>query len=677
MPTPDDLNTLLQLGNANLRQGNYEEGMDHFRMILRLDPNHVAAHYNIGLALQLSGRFDDAVVSYQQVLKIDPNLVVARNNLGTALKALGRLDEAIACYEQVLRLQPASADALTNLANALAISGKTDAALTNYRQALRLRPGHAPTHYNLGLALFNAGHIPEAIEQFQLVARLDPNHAEALCRLGLALLEQDKVDAAETNFRQALRLDPKLAEAHNGLGTILRQRDEPERAVSCFREALRLKPDFPPALNNLGIALAKQGKEDEAEASFRQAIRIEPGNVDALNNLGKLLMDQGRLEDSAAYYREAIRNKPDAAESYSNLGSVLQSQNKLSEASECYEQALRLDPDHSRTHWNRSLLWLLQGDFERGWPEYEWRWTRPEFHRRGFQQSLWDGADLHGRTILLHVEQGLGDFLQFIRYVPLVKQRGGKVIVECHPSLVRLLTCVEEIDVLLGFGSPLPPFDVQAPLLSLPGIFRTDLDTIPATVPYLRANAQLVEHWRQELASSGSGRTIKIGIAWQGNPTYGADRLRSIPLRQFAPLAQAEGVQLVSLQKGPATSQIADLPGLFQLLDLSTRIDEATENAGSLQNLPRGAFMDTAAIMSCLDLVISSDTVIPHLAGALGVPVWVALPVVPDWRWLLEREDCPWYPTMRLFRQREQGQWPEVFQRMAAALQGMCARRAD
>ena len=668
MPTTDDLKTLLQLGNADLRQGNYEKGIDRFRQILRLDPHHVAAHYNLGLALQLSGRFDEAVVSYQRVLQIDPSLVVARNNLGAAFKALGKLDEAIACYEQVLRLQPASADALANLANALAISGKTNDALTNYRQALRLRPGHAPTHYNLGLALFNAGQIPEAVEQFQLVVRLDPNHAEACCRLGLALLEQDKLDAAETNFRQALRLDPKLADAHNGLGMILARLSQTEQAVSCYREALLLKPNFPPALNNLGIALAKQSKEDEAGDSFRQALRIEPGNVDALNNLGKLLMDQGRLDDSAAYYREAIRIQPDAAESYSNLGSVLQSKNKLSEASECYEQALRLDPDHSRTHWNRSLLWLLQGNFERGWPEYEWRWTRPEFNRRGFQEPLWDGADLDGRTILLHVEQGLGDFLQFIRYISLVKQRGGRVIVECHPALVRLLACVKDIDCLLGFGSPIPPFDVQTPLLSLPGIFRTNIESVPATTPYLTANAQLAERWRKELASSDSGRTIKIGIAWQGNPTYGADRLRSIPLRHFAPLAQVGGVRLVSLQKGLATSQIAELQGLFPLLDLSSRLD---------QDLTRGAFMDTAAIISNLDLVISSDTVIPHLAGALGVPVWVALPVVPDWRWLLEREDSPWYPTMRLFRQKAQGQWPEVFERMAAALQSMYSRRAD
>ena len=319
---------------------------------------------------------------------------------------------------------------------------------------------------------------------------------------------------------------------------------------------------------------------------------------------------------------------------------------------------------------------MLLGDYEQGWPEYEWRWTQPGFTRRQFTQPAWDGSDLAGRSILLYAEQGLGDTLHFIRYAPLVSQRGGKVIVECQPALVRLLKGVEGIDKLIAESSPLPPFDVQAAMFSLPAIFHTTVGTIPATVPYLHADPKLIDKWRHELNSrsrqpggtvattrSGPARqagptgAFKVGIAWQGSPTYGYDNLRSIPLEKFARLTQIEGVQLISLQKGPGSEQLGAVQGRFPVMDLGKQLDETS-----------GPFMDTAAVMKNLDLVICSDTAVPHLAGALGVPVWVALPYVPDWRWLLECEDSPWYPTMRLFRQTQDGKWDDVFERIAAAL---------
>jgi hypothetical protein len=299
-------------------------------------------------------------------------------------------------------------------------------------------------------------------------------------------------------------------------------------------------------------------------------------------------------------------------------------------------------------------MWLLTGDFERGWAEYQWRWKAEQCQWRDFSQPLWDGRPLEGRTILLHAEQGLGDTIQFVRYAALVKQRGGGVVVECPTPLLSLLASCERIDRLMGRGDELPAFDLQAPLLSLPGIFHTSLDTIPADGPYLFADPGLVGRWRQEL---GGIAGFKIGIAWQGNPKNPDDRNRSIPLSDFEPLAGCSAVRLLSLQKEAGTEQLQKVAGRFPVIDLGSRLDEAA-----------GAFMDTAAVMMNLDLVVTSDTAIAHLAGALGVPVWVAISFVPDWRWLLDRSDSPWYPTMRLFRQTRLGDWAGVFEEIKAAL---------
>ena len=314
-----------------------------------------------------------------------------------------------------------------------------------------------------------------------------------------------------------------------------------------------------------------------------------------------------------------------------------------------------LKPDYADAHWNLSLLNLLTGDFESGWPGFEWRWQTKQqnFHRRHDSRPLWDGQPLAGRTILLHAEQGLGDTIQFVRYVPLVQERGGRVVVECQPPLLSLLADSPGIDLVLAQGEPLPAFEVQAPLLSLPGILGTTLGSIPARVPYLRADPELAQSWRKKLEPLGG---FKVGIVWQGNPQFKGDRQRSIPLRHYQALARVEGVRLLSLQKGPGADPLRAGATAFPVLDLGAQLE---------------TFGDTAAVLENLDLLISSCTSVPHLAGALGVPVWLALPFVPDWRWLLEREDSPWYPHHRLFRQDRPGDWNGVFERIATALRDL------
>jgi hypothetical protein len=328
----------------------------------------------------------------------------------------------------------------------------------------------------------------------------------------------------------------------------------------------------------------------------------------------------------------------------------------LDDALVSYEEALRIRPDYAEAHWNRALAWLLVGNFEQGWAEYEWRWKEKHYPPRPFEQPLWDGSPLRDRSILLHADQGLGDTLQFIRYAPLVKERGGTIIVECQDPLLRLLGSCSGIDRLVARGSALPAFDVQAPLMSLPHILGTKLATIPADVPYLSVDAALVEHWRRAL---GSRQPFRIGIAWQGFPGNPRDRERSAPLAEFAPLAQVPGVQLFSLQKGPGSEQLSQAANRFAVIDMGAKTS--------------ADFMDTAAVMKNMDLVVSVCTSVAHLAGALGMQVWVALTFDADWRWLLQRDDSPWYPTMRLFRQTERGNWQPVFERMRAALMALHA----
>ncbi|HYV34969.1 MAG TPA: tetratricopeptide repeat protein [Gemmataceae bacterium] len=513
-----------------------------------------------------------------------------------------------------------------------------------------------------GLALVQQGRLADARLEFQKAVQLQPDDTDARNNLAVVLIHLQRYGEAALHFQQVLRTRPELVEAHIGLGVCLQRELKRDEAVACYRQALQLAPGHVKAQNNLGVALMEMNRLEEAATSFEQAVKAKPDHVDSHVNLGIVRMKQGRLDESAACYRKALDLAPNLVDALGGLGAVLTIQGHLSEAMIYFEQALRLNPHHADAHLNRAVILLLQGQWEKGWVEYEWRWRTKTFAAHALPQPRWDGSELAGRTILLQAEQGLGDTLHFIRYAPLVKERGGKVILQCEPSLVRLLTGVQGIDSLVTRGSPIPPFDVYAPLVSLAGIFHTTPTTIPATIPYLHGNAQLVSQWRGELSSV---KGLKVGIAWHGSPSHAANHFRSFPLAKFAPLAKIKGVQLISLQKGPGAEQLAALGTQFSVQDLGYRLDATA-----------GPFMDTAAVMKNLDLVIACDTATAHLAGALGVPVWVALSVTPDWRWLLERADTPWYPTMRLFRQKRLGDWDDVFQQMTTQLQSLAQSHA-
>jgi tetratricopeptide (TPR) repeat protein len=515
-------------------------------------------------------------------------------------------------------------------------------------------PSHdAEALLHLAITRAEAGRRPEAIRHLRAALAARPDFAQAHYNLGVALAEENQPADAVRSFRAALALQPRYALAHYALGNVLSAQGQRDEAIACYRQALASKPDCAEAYNNLGLALLDAGRAGEAAVVLRQGARLRPQAAEGHNNLGLALAALGRFAEAEACYERALALNPRYAEAHNNLACALQALGRHEEALASHELALWLQPGSASAHWNRSLALLQMGDYPRGWAEYEWRWRRDKAVPRRLPGPAWDGRPLEGRTLLIYMEQGLGDQIQFLRYTPLARERVGAVVVECPARLVPLFSTCPGIDRLVPEGSPLPPFDTHAVLLSLPHLLGTTLETIPAAVPYLAADRARMAAWAKALAGVESYR---VGIAWQGNPRHPGDRHRSVPLARFAPLARVPGVRLISLQRGPGTEQLRELASRLPVVQLPT--DSADD----------GAFLDTAALLKQLDLVVTVDTAVAHLAGALGVPAWVALPAVPDWRWLLERDDSPWYPTLRLFRQEELGDWPPVFEHMAAEL---------
>jgi tetratricopeptide (TPR) repeat protein len=601
-----------------------------------------------------AGRLQAAEQIYRQILAADPGQADALHLLGVLAHQVGKHGIAIQYIGRALTRSAEQPSFHYNLGEVYRTVGEIAKATACYRRAVELDPEFAKAHNSLGSMLQDQGKLAEAVACYQRAIELKPDFAGAHYNLGNALRLWNRAEEAIACYRRAVQLQPDFADAHNNLGSVLQDQRRLEEAVACFRRVIELRPGFADAHYNLGNALRLRGDLAEAVTCYRRALERNPGLAEAHDNLGVALQDQGRLAEAVACYQRAIELKPDFAEAHCNLGVAWKEQGKFDDALACCRRALQLNPRYADGHLNQALLWLLHGDLANGWEEYEWRWQAKQRLAPEFQRQAWDGAPLAGKTILLIAEQGLGDTMQFVRYAPLVKRLGATVILHCQKPLLRLMASCPGIDRLAGPGDDLPPFDVCVPLLSLPRLFQTTLANVPATIPYLFAAPELVERWREKLARLAG---FTIGVCWKGSPGYPADRSRSIPLAEFAPLAQVPGVHLVSLQKGLGSEQLAELGDRFAVTDLRQELDEAS-----------GPFMDTAAVMMNLDLVVSADTAVAHLAGALGVPVWLALPFVPDWRWLLDRPESPWYPTVRLFRQKKLDDWPAVFEEMKTAL---------
>ncbi len=570
----------------------------------------------------------------------------------------GRLDEAAAVYRKILAAWPDVAEVHANLGLLLARQGNLDDAVAELERAVALKPELVQGHITLGEIFLQQDKLDQAVARYEQVLALEPDLAEVHYNLGSLLVRLGRLDEAAAHFERAAALRPDLAEAHNNLGIVRGNQGKLDQAMASFEHALVLRPDYAEARNNLGNALRQQGKLDQAAAQFQQAITLRPDYFVARNNLGNVLREQGKHDLAVAQYQQAIALAPDYAEAHYNLGFTQREQGQLDEAAANYERALALRPDYPDAQLGLAACYLVKGDYQRGWPLYEGRLRIPGFIA---PHSLprWTGQPLTGRSLLLLAEQGMGDTLHFVRYARMFKALGARVVLAVQPALGQLLASQSNVDevFVLGSADELPRCDFCLPLLSAPGALGTAASTIPAKIPYLAADAKLSNHWRRELAKVHG---FKIGIVWQGSRDYPSDHLRSIPLAEFAPLARLPGVRLISLQKGFGSEQMATAD--FPVIDLGSRLDETA-----------GAFMDTAAAIRNLDLVVAPDTATGHLAGALGVPVWLALQFSPNWRWLLGRDDSPWYSTMRLFRQTRFGQWSDVFERMAKVAGARCS----
>jgi Flp pilus assembly protein TadD len=562
-----------------------------------------------------------------------------------------RLAEAEQIYRQILEQVPDHSDALRLLGAVVGQAGKVDAAIELLGKAIQLHPDDAQAHNNLGFYLKEKGRLEEAMAAFRRAIELKPEDFQAHYNLGNALKEMGRLDEAIAAYERAIQCDPDSAEARSDLGNALWETGRLEEAVAACNQAIALRPDLASAWNNLGITLGQQDRVDEAITAFNRAIQLQPDIAEMHNNLGFALMKNDRSHEATVAYSNAVALKPDSAESHYNLGTALGSTGRHDEAIVECQRAIQLKPDFADAHWNLGLIRLARGELKSGWAEYEWRWKVKSLSRtpRVFTQPRWDGSPLHGKTILLHTEQGFGDAIQFFRYAPLVVQRGGRVVLECCRPLRRLFENQETISQLVDENELPPEFDLYCALLSLPLVMGTDRpEQIPANVPYLHAPRVCQAAWKQKLSRDES--TLKIGVAWSGGPKPLG---RSISLAQLAPLAEIPGVTFYSLQVGSAAKEARRAPAGMKLIDCSHDLHD---------------FADTAGLIANLDLVISVDTAVAHLAGAMGKPVWTLLKFSPDWRWLLDRDDSPWYPTMRLFRQPRIGDWTAAIDAVAARL---------
>jgi FKBP-type peptidyl-prolyl cis-trans isomerase 2 len=470
---------------------------------------------------------------------------------------------------------------------------------------------------------------------------LTPNHPLAGENLffDIQLLELEESDNAK-------------AEDFFAQGIALQDKEQLDEAISLYQKAIKLNPKHSGAFYNLGVAFQKLGQLDKAIVHYEIAIGLTQNLIEAHHNLGLAYKDIGQFDEAIICFQRVLQLQPDHANAYYNLGNTLVAKEQFSEAMQCYRKAVEINPGHADAHWSMGLMHLRLGNFDDGWKAYEKRWELKDVMvKPRFKQPEWDGQGIEGRTILLYAEQGFGDTIQFVRYVPFVAERGAKVIVECQRELASLLTNTAGVSQIVAKGEQYPDFDIHYPLLSLPLIFSTTAGTIPSKIPYINADPALVQKWRSKMGRDNS--PVKVGLVWAGNPKLKFGHSRSCSLGAFAPLADRDDITFYSLQVGDASAQTKDAPAEMRLVDYTGEIKD---------------FADTAAFIQSLDLIISVDTAAAHLAGALGKPVWTLLPFVSDWRWMLEREDSPWYPTMRLFRQPAPADWESVIVRVKEAL---------
>jgi tetratricopeptide (TPR) repeat protein len=567
----------------------------------------------------------------------------------------GRLAEGIGYARQALAVDPGRARSHLLLGMALARIGRPEEALASFDRAIALAPELAGAHGNRGDALAEMGRQAEAIESYDRALGIAPQSLENWCNRAAALLELGRSAEALASYDRALAIKPDHVDVLVARGVVLDALGRQQEAVASFDRALVQAPDHQLALRTRGVALLKLDRFEEALASFERVAEQSPADADALYNVAFTLAALDRDSEALAAFDQVLAANPDHIDALMGRGAALQNLCRYADAIATYERVVAIDPNHAEAHYSEAMALLSLGHYRSGLTKYEWRRkVKGTSIVQTFAKPLWLGdVPIEGKTLLLHAEQGIGDVLYAVRYLPLLARRGARIILQVQASLRELLSRLEGVGAVAGRGDLLPPFDYHCPLMSLPHALKTEPAAIPADVPYIDAPQERVALWRDRLPDTGK---LRVGLVWCGNPAFKEDRRRSLKLAQVAPLLATPDISFYSLNPGIGEGDVAALAARPNVLHLGSQFRD---------------FSDTAAVVSLLDLVVTSDTSVAHLAGAMGRPVWIMLGFSPDWRWAFDRDRSFWYPTARLFHQDVADDWAGVIARVQHELSAL------
>jgi tetratricopeptide (TPR) repeat protein len=608
---------------------------------------------SMGVSAQKAGRLEEACRHFEAAMQADPGNLEAPQLLGIALAAKGDKAGATAVFRQSAESHPRNPLAHFNLGLQLQSMGQHIEAITSFGRAVALHPKYTDAIYGLGFSYQKVGRHIEATAAYAKAARLDPKWVSALFTLGNSLAASGDLNGAIDAFRQAVAIKPGYLDALCHLGNALKAAGRLDEAVATYRQFLRGNPHSAPVLNNLGITLQEQGFVNEAVGILQQAVAVDPRYAEAHNSLAPALQRLNRIDEAIAACLMALEIDPSLGAAHSNLGNAYLALNDLPKAIEAFSTALQISPGDRVFRKNLGYAYLAGGRFRDAWPLYEERLHAASTNPiRNLGKPQWKGdADIRLKTLLVHSEQGLGDTIQFARFAAVLAQRGANVVLEVQPQLMTLLGAIDGPSLVIGKGDPIPSFDLHCPLLSLPLALGTDLDSIPRSAPYLRADPGKSARWDARFPRDPS--RLRVGLVWSGQQRHKNDHNRSIPVALLRKLALSQRAQFFCLQNEIRESDRAALAGMPEITNVCQEL---------------ASFGDTAALIDNMDLVISVDTSVAHLAGAMGKPTWIMLPFAADWRWMLTREDSPWYPSVRLFRQPCVGEWKPVISRLEAEI---------
>lgn len=661
------------LGDALRESGRNDEAEDQYRKAIARGGRTPEVYNNLGITLLQLGRDEEAAAAFEESLRRRPGHPGAASNLAGVMVRLGRASEALAYADAAIAVSPGHFAVRLARAGVLRSVGRYDEAIADYREALAGSPsGHVGAWMGISDALRESGRASEAVEASRRAVLLAPHDHVAWTNHGANFAAIAKHNEAADAFGRAAELAPGFAVAHANLGASLLELSRPDEAVEAFRKATELDPSNSPAFRNLSTALVRLDRFQEAIDAAERAVEVAPRDPAAHNALGAALWATGRPQDSeraAASFNEAVRLDPEYADAWTNLGVGFERSANAPEALRAYDKAIKWQPDRLQARANRSLMLLLTGDWEQGWREHEWRlpFAKSKGAGREYTAPRWTrGAKAPGGgppRVLVFMEQGLGDAIHFASYLPLLAREASRVILHCVPEVASILRGVTGVDEVVVFDAPLPEHDHAIPSMSLAMEFATTPTTTPAWAgcpfPYIHADMVRSAGWRSRLFDPAG--PVKVALVWAGSPKHSNDRNRSLRLESLLPMATTPGVRFYSLQKGPPSKQIEETPA-GPITDLSPML---------------GSFDDTAAALDAMDLLITVDTSVCHLAGAMAKPVWTLLPSPPDWRWLLGRNDTPWYPSMKLYRQTTPREWSDVIARVAVDLKTFVLRAGE